>query len=374
MQQAAPKPASQLAAQLARLSVTTLRIIGLVLLAYVVALAVYGYYHYEGTRSRLLTYGISEATAAFAATVVLLIALGVPAFSLVRIIAARGRPADYAFVLILPLLTWLTSLIPANFDARTGKVLRFCADRPDGSLFCLDHEGIDPLTQRKLLPIDSNTAEMEFRKQKGLAPKLISKSVSSVVFFDPLSGQPKVFLAKNDTGCFDIFDNPGVHPQTGDRLMPATKDLIRQLSACRRKESDSRPQFTSEAKTPRPAAEPAMQDARPNTNAPKTEPNAPAGPRISSQPIVGTVGQRHVFTLSASQWSPPLRIPGGTCFFAIASQPGTPRERVQVRGPGDTDWRELAGAAGRQFEWVRVTSSGPGDSEITVEIRRDGQC
>lgn len=223
-----------------RLSGLALRVVGFSLLIYLVAIGIYGYYQYEGTRSRLLTYGISEATASLAASAVLLLALAIPAFSVVRIITARGRLTDYVLALSLPLITWFTSFIPANFDAKSGNVLRFCAERPDGSLFCLDHDGIDPLTQKKLMPITTDVAELEFRKRKGMAPKLISASVSSVEFFDPLTGHAKVYFAKNEAGCFDIFDNPGIHPHTGDRLLPATKELVKQLKTCRRQEDSRR--------------------------------------------------------------------------------------------------------------------------------------
>lgn len=230
-----------------RLSVQALRIVCLGLAIYVLGLLAYGYYHYDGTKARLLTYGISSATSSLIATLVLLVALSIPAFSILRIMFGRGRPADLAFALALPLITWITSLIPANFDATSGKPLRFCAQRPDGSLFCLDHEGIDPVTSRKLIPIDTATAEVEFRRERGLAPKLISNEVSNVQFFDPLTGSPKVFFAKNDSDCFDLYDNPGADPKTGEKLVPATKDLVHKLSACRRsKVAQPSPEVRSE--------------------------------------------------------------------------------------------------------------------------------
>ena len=139
---ATPTPAS------ASWPVAALRILGIILLCYVGALAAYGYHHFDSTRDRLLTYGISDATASFAATVVLVIALAIPGASIFRIVFARGKPLDFVVVLILPLLTWLTSFIPANFDARAdgeGKPLKYCAYRPDGTLLCLDRPGDDPL-------------------------------------------------------------------------------------------------------------------------------------------------------------------------------------------------------------------------------------
>lgn len=224
---------SLLTSTLANLSLTTLRFVGLLLLVYLLAVVAYGYYHFEGTRSRLLTYGLTSATASLIATAVLLIAFSVPAFSIFRILSARGRPSDYAFALVLPVISWLTSFIPANYDATSGKALRFCAERPDATRFCLDYEGIDPLTRKKLMPLDEATAELDFRRQRGLVPKLVLEDAASIMFFDPLTGKAKVFFARNAGGCFDVFDNPGVDPMTSEKLVPVTKDLIRQLVACR---------------------------------------------------------------------------------------------------------------------------------------------
>ena len=221
-------------AMLAQLSVKAARGIGIVLLIYLLALAAYGYYQYDGTRSRLLTYGLTNATATLIASAVLLVAFSIPAFSIFRIIASRGKPVDYAFALVLPLVSWATSLIPANFDATSGKVLRFCAERFDGSMFCLDHEGIDLVTRRTLMPMDEKSAELEFRREKGLAPKAVTEDIARIVFFDPLNGRAKIFFARSESGCFDLFDNPGIDSRSGDKLVPATKDLITQLKVCRR--------------------------------------------------------------------------------------------------------------------------------------------
>jgi hypothetical protein len=133
--------------------------------------------------------------------------------------------------MILPLISWGIAQFPANFD-QSGAALKYCSNRPDGSLFCLDHAGVDPLTQTKLIPMNADLASVEFRRDKGLIPKRITLPVADISFFDPLSGEPKVWVHENDQGCFDMFDNPGVDPQSGDTLSPVTKDVVHALKEC----------------------------------------------------------------------------------------------------------------------------------------------
>ena len=164
------------------------------------------------------------------------LAFGLPAIAVLRIIFLRGRPVDYGIAMVLPLISWGISQIPANFDAKTGEALKYCAKRPDGQNFCLDHPGLDPLTKEPLIAMTGASATAEFRRNKGLLPKLIMAPVDSLVFFDPLSDpsrpEPKIWVMRNDGGCYDIYDNPGVHQQTGEVLQPVTKELVKTILKC----------------------------------------------------------------------------------------------------------------------------------------------
>ena len=223
-------------ASLAKAGGGLLKLIGILLLVYAVGIAIFGIFHYSATKSKLLTYGMSDATGSLIAWVVMLVAFGLPAFAIFRIVMIRGKPYDYAAAMILPLISWGIAQIPANFDATTGEALRYCAKRPGGELFCLDRPGIDPLTKQPLGPMDAKLAERQYREERGLLPKRIVASVEGIQFFDPLSDpnkpEPKVWVAKNDRGCYDLFDNPGVHPQTGEPLLPVTRDIVRTIVQC----------------------------------------------------------------------------------------------------------------------------------------------
>lgn len=211
---------------------TFVKIASIGLLVYVVAMSIFAFAKYTTTKSMLLSHGISDATSTLLAWAVMFIGIGIPGLAILRLFIFRGRLYDYGAAMILPLIFWGMAQIPANFDAKTGKPLKFCSSRPDGTLFCLDHPGIDPLTQQKLLPINQQIADIEFRKDKGLAPKRIARPVADIVFFDPLTGQPKVWVSKSNQGCFDMFDNRGINPQTGEELHPVNAEIVRSIKEC----------------------------------------------------------------------------------------------------------------------------------------------
>ncbi len=224
--------AGHLADGIAKAGGGLLKIVGIALLMYVVGMTIFAISKYTATKSTLLSYGMSDATGTLIAWAVMFIAIGIPGLAIFRLFFFRGRPYDYAAVMILPLISWGMTLIPANFDAVTGEALKYCANRPDNTLFCLDRPGIDPLTQKKLVPMNPSLADMEFRKNRGLAPKRITQPVTDIAFFDPLTAQPRVWVHKNDQGCYDMFDNPGADPHSGEPLSPITKEVVRIIKQC----------------------------------------------------------------------------------------------------------------------------------------------
>jgi hypothetical protein len=48
------------------------------------------------------------------------------------------------------------------------------------------------------------------------------------VFFDPVTGNPRLWYWRRDKGDYQFFDGPGFHPQNGDALKPFTKDSLTQ--------------------------------------------------------------------------------------------------------------------------------------------------
>jgi hypothetical protein len=53
--------------------------------------------------------------------------------------------------------------------------------------------------------------------------------IEDIVFFDPLTAEPRVWYFKTDDGRFDLFDGPGYHPQYKEKLQPITPEIVTQI-------------------------------------------------------------------------------------------------------------------------------------------------
>ncbi len=92
---------------------------------------------------------------------------------------------------------------------------------------------------------------------------------------------------------------------------------------------------------------------------------------VTSLPSVN----RKVFTVSETEWSTPTRVTKGFCFSAWVDKHGLPKHKTQVSTfENPDDWKDVERAAGIPIAWVRHGSKGPGKTEVTEEIRRDGDC
>jgi hypothetical protein len=83
--------------------------------------------------------------------------------------------------------------------------------------------GIDTETGR---PCRAFTAEMLERLreyEKGNRPKKIE--VADPTFFDLRSGEPAIWYAKSKDGKIDLFSLMGFHPDTGEELLPITREV-----------------------------------------------------------------------------------------------------------------------------------------------------
>jgi hypothetical protein len=50
--------------------------------------------------------------------------------------------------------------------------------------------------------------------------------LNNPTFFDPTTGEPIVWHFKNDRGEIELFDLMGFHPQTGEELIPITREVV----------------------------------------------------------------------------------------------------------------------------------------------------
>jgi TPR repeat protein len=87
-----------------------------------------------------------------------------------------------------------------------------------------DHPGTDSVTGRQCRPITSEVVERIREYEKGNRPKRIETAEPQ--FFDLRTGEPVVWYYKDTNGKIQIFDLMGFHPDTGEELVPITKDVV----------------------------------------------------------------------------------------------------------------------------------------------------
>ena len=222
--------------------------VGIAAFIYVGLLGAYSLVNFGITKSRLLSYGVNESTATLLSWAVMFFAIALPLAAASRIITLRAKPIDYAAVMVLPLIAWGIKQIPANFDAVTGEALKYCAERPDRTLFCLDRPGVDPLTQTTLEPISAETAIARYKRDRGVVPQRINLPFAEIRFFDPIEKKPVVWIFQTRDGCFEAFDNPGIHPVEGVPLAAVTSADINEMRACLERREAQRQKAISDKK------------------------------------------------------------------------------------------------------------------------------
>jgi hypothetical protein len=110
-----------------------------------------------------------------------------------------------------------------NFFDMSGNAVKCYVLTRDGKVTYGERAGIDPATGRECRPI---TAEMLERLQQyanGKRPQSIN--AGDPTFFDPRTGEPIVWYFKSKDGSIELFDLMGFHPDSGDELVPVTKDI-----------------------------------------------------------------------------------------------------------------------------------------------------
>ena len=111
------------------------------------------------------------------------------------------------------------------FD-RQGNAIKCYVLSRDGQVTYGERPGVDPATGRQCRPV---TAEMFERLQKyaaGKRPQMIAEN--NPIFFDPRSGEPIVWYYSGKDNNIEIFDLMGFHPDTGQELLPITKEVAEQ--------------------------------------------------------------------------------------------------------------------------------------------------
>lgn len=111
----------------------------------------------------------------------------------------------------------------AEWKKYTSENTKQCYVLTKNSVRYLTKLGIDPVTGQQCRPF---SAEMLLRLREyenGNRPKRVE--VAEPVFFDLRSGEPSLWFAKSGNGKIELFSLMGFHPDTGEELLPITKEM-----------------------------------------------------------------------------------------------------------------------------------------------------
>ena len=104
-----------------------------------------------------------------------------------------------------------------------GNALQCYVLSRNGTVTYGHNRGIDPATGRECLPVKPELVERLKAYGAGQRPRQVTDL--NPVFFDPRSSEPIVWYYQSKDGNIEIFDLMGFHPDTGEELLPITKEI-----------------------------------------------------------------------------------------------------------------------------------------------------
>ncbi len=103
-----------------------------------------------------------------------------------------------------------------------------------------ERPGIDPQTGRKCRAVTPEIVERLREYEKGNRPKRVVES--DPTFFDLGTGEPVIWYAKSASAGIEIFDLMGFHPDTGEELIPVTREVVEEWKHQKQQEARQAPQ------------------------------------------------------------------------------------------------------------------------------------
>ena len=96
----------------------------------------------------------------------------------------------------------------------------------DGKVTYGETPGVDSATGRQCRPVKPEMVERLRNYEAGKRPQRITDS--NPIFFDLRSGEPIIWYYQSKDNTIEIFDLMGFEPNTGDELIPVSKDVVEQ--------------------------------------------------------------------------------------------------------------------------------------------------
>jgi tetratricopeptide (TPR) repeat protein len=109
------------------------------------------------------------------------------------------------------------------FDPESGKGVKCYVVTRDEIQYG-ERAGFDPKSGRACRPLTPEVVERLRAYKWGTRPGKIE--IADPVFFSLRTGEPIVWYHRQESGIVELFDLMGFHPDTGDELLPVTKEIV----------------------------------------------------------------------------------------------------------------------------------------------------
>ena len=122
----------------------------------------------------------------------------------------------------------IASANPVFFDPRTGNPIVWYYRDDAGKVEIFDLMGFDPSTGKELTPVTKEIVDL-WNAQKELAARKAPDRIypdANYSFFDPISGEPRVWYLRTASGEFEFYDRSGFSPVTGQPFSIISRDVI----------------------------------------------------------------------------------------------------------------------------------------------------
>ena len=113
---------------------------------------------------------------------------------------------------------------PAFFDSGTGNPIIWYYRDETGKIELFDLMGFEPSTGKELSPITKEIVDAWKVQPKLPAHRIYPDAAYS--FFDPVTGEPRVWYLRSANGEFEFYDRSGFSPSTGDPLSIISRDVL----------------------------------------------------------------------------------------------------------------------------------------------------
>lgn len=138
----------------------------------------------------------------------------------------RIATSVYACIYFLTMY-WVS--LDASFSHKTGEILQWYAETPEGIRF-FDTDGYDQKYGIRLKPVTPELKIALERRKRGQIPKQVGlEGFESLNLYDQLTGATSYWYGTTPTGDYALYDGPGIDPKTQAVLRPVSPEVAQDI-------------------------------------------------------------------------------------------------------------------------------------------------